>query len=283
MVVDGYIQRGLRLFYNPPLTAVPTHRAHRWSFLRPVIEINLHGAYSTGTVAIASGLVTLSSGVFPDWAEGATLIVSGIGYRVAKRNNSTSLTITDTEASVSAGATYSLQQTAYPFPIDALSIDGPLHYRRSSSTYWNDIKLVDESTIRRLEQNSIDATSNPVLACITLAADQSAGTKRQIRFWPAPDTTYTVIGNQRITPGPFSSGVPYGGSSHYNAMLYAMLASADEKKYWPLFLEHLQASIELDQAECSSESVGLNLDRGFAMELDGEDMPRRYSSFTNNL
>jgi hypothetical protein len=283
MTVDGFIQRGLRLFYNPPITAVPTHRAHRWSFLRPVLEINLHGPYSTGTVTVANGSVTLASGTWPTWAEDASLIVAGVSYRVAKRVDGTTLQITDTEAAASAGTSYSLQQNAYPFPIDVLSIDGPLHYRHNSSTYQNEIRIVDEATVRRLEQNSSSETSNPLLACVTLSPNQSNGTKRQIRFWPPPDTTYTVYGNQRLTPGPLVSGFPYGGPSHYNAMLYAMLASADEKKYWPLFLEHLQASIELDQSENSSESLGLNLDRGVELEMDGDEWPRRYSSFTNNL
>ncbi|MHC4705416.1 MAG: hypothetical protein ACYTFQ_33145 [Planctomycetota bacterium] len=44
------------------------YTAHPWSFFRPVKEITTTAPYSTGTITVASGVVTLTSGTFPSWA-----------------------------------------------------------------------------------------------------------------------------------------------------------------------------------------------------------------------
>ena len=64
--------------------------------------------YGTGTIAIASGVVTLSSGTFPAWAADGVLEVGAAAYTVNTRDSGTQVTLDDLTVTVSSGAAYLL-------------------------------------------------------------------------------------------------------------------------------------------------------------------------------
>lgn len=74
-------------------------------------QIGTGKVYHAGTVAIASGVVTLTSGVFPSWAASGAININGTPYDVNTRNSNTQVTLTDTSVSVGSGANYTLLQT----------------------------------------------------------------------------------------------------------------------------------------------------------------------------
>ena len=72
------------------------YSAYKWSFFRPVKYITTTAPYSTGTITIASGVVTLSGGTFPSWAAIGVLKVDSDYYDVDTRDGDTQITLEDT-------------------------------------------------------------------------------------------------------------------------------------------------------------------------------------------
>ncbi len=73
-----------------------------------VEETDTDKAYSTGTVAIVGGRVTLTGGTWPSWAADADLTVNGVRYTVKTRDSGTQLTLDNASVSAPAGAIYRL-------------------------------------------------------------------------------------------------------------------------------------------------------------------------------
>lgn len=64
--------------------------------------------YGTGTVTVASGVVTLTGGTFPSWAATGTMNIEGSLYTVASRDGNTQVTLDDTSVSWSSAVNYLL-------------------------------------------------------------------------------------------------------------------------------------------------------------------------------
>jgi hypothetical protein len=64
--------------------------------------------YSTGTITVVSGVVTLAGGTFPTWAVNGRMTIAGTEYTVAVRTDGTHLTLTNTGVNAIAGTSYSL-------------------------------------------------------------------------------------------------------------------------------------------------------------------------------
>jgi hypothetical protein len=64
--------------------------------------------YATGTVTIAAGIVTLSSGTFPSWSSKGTVSYAGTLYTVNTRDSDTQVTLDDTSLTVAAASAYLL-------------------------------------------------------------------------------------------------------------------------------------------------------------------------------
>src|SRR4030067_839350 len=65
--VADILTSGLRRYLSPPPVSGERY-SHEWSFLSPVATLTTTVPYTTGTIGVASGVVTLSSGTFPAWA-----------------------------------------------------------------------------------------------------------------------------------------------------------------------------------------------------------------------
>jgi hypothetical protein len=85
---------------------------HYTDFCREAMRpLGMGKVYHAGTVAIASGVVTLTGGAFPSWAGQAVLQIGDDGYTVDTRDNGTQVTLDDTSINVPAGRPYALFQT----------------------------------------------------------------------------------------------------------------------------------------------------------------------------
>lgn len=73
--VTDIIASGLRQFYTP--ATLGERYGHSWSFLRPATTLTTSAPYSTGTITVVAGVVTLASGTFPSWAADGEIIFSG--------------------------------------------------------------------------------------------------------------------------------------------------------------------------------------------------------------
>lgn len=265
-LVDSLVQRGVRRFYTPP--RVDGRRAHEWSFLRPATTITTTASYDTGTIAIASGVVTLTSGTFPAAAASGELTVDGVTYTVNTRDSNTQITLDDTSVTVSSGTSYVLGFPQLDLPSDFAMFEGPITYRPGDSGLYGPIEMISEHTIRSRRQTSDYYARPQVCAYRPKSLDPTAGTSYEILFWPTPDDAYVLDYRYKVNPGLLTTTnlYPYGGDPHAHTWVEAVLAEAEahaEKQgvHAARFLECLQSSVDHDQRVNSPDFLGYNGDR----------------------
>jgi hypothetical protein len=86
-------------------------------------------AYTTGTVEILWGIVTLTGGTWPYWAAGGKITVASTSYDVATRDSDTQLTLTDLTACHPRRyrtGTVAMSDVYYPDPDDHYATQGTL-------------------------------------------------------------------------------------------------------------------------------------------------------------
>jgi hypothetical protein len=258
--VDSYIQQGMRMFYQPSMAIRGEHRSHKWSFLRPVIQLTFNAPYSTGTVAVANGLVTLTTGTWPTWAaNGGELEIDGARYRVKARVSNSVVSIDNTTASEAAGTSYTLQHARVILPQDFAGIDGPLVYRGTAS--GNQIRMVDTGLLEAAKKGSTFSTGTPRAAAevaVYPAEGERLRTSWELALYPLPDAEYTVWGRYKVSPRAMVPGdYILGGPEFYETALAACLAAADGKRI-DAFSTRLASAIDYDQSEHAPQTVGIN-------------------------
>lgn len=259
--VDTIIQRGYQLFLMPTITGI-SHQPHRWSFLRPLTSLTLNASYSTGTITVVSGVVTLTSGTFPSWAAYGDVVINGVAYSVNTRDSGTQVTLDDTTVNADAGTAYSLQQTVYELPADFGGIDGPLTYQRGTSIFFPPIEIMAESKLR-IVSTAWNSSGQPRYAALRpRSLSNTTGTRWDLVLWPPSDTAYNLFFRYKaIQPGSLATGqYPMGGTVHVETILAACLSLVDPRRAAE-FQQKLASSISLDQTEQSPETVGMNYDR----------------------
>lgn len=272
-LVNDIIRQGLTQFYTPP----PVNgRVHRWSFLRPVTTLTTVGPYSTGTIAIASGVVTLTSGTFPSWAALGEIQVEGNSYSVNTRDGDTQVTLDDTTVTVSSGAAYTLARPAYTLGDDFGGMDGPITYRPGSASFYPSIEVTSAARIRQFRQND-DTTGRPVFAAIQPQAHVAAtGTRFEILLYPIPDDVYVLTYRYKSRPNMIdaTSLYPVGGMEHSQTILESCLAIVERKLddnrgvHHAAFMECLAGSVAHDIAEHTPDRLGYNGDASDALAYE---------------
>lgn len=272
--LDNIVQRGIRRFYSPPVFPGEATQ-HAWSFLRPVSELDTTASYNTGTVTIASGVVTLSDGTWPSAAADGDLSVGGSLYSVDTRDSGTQITLDDTTVTVATASEYTLGFYRYDLPSDFVDMIGPLTYAPSTATWAGEVPIVSEHQIRRLRQ-SIDYFGYPRIAAIRpRALDPTTGSRFEILFWPIPEDAFTFEYRYEMFPGLLTTTnqYPYGGLTHANTWVEACLAEAEMSKFGnqskiheKRFMECLRSSIEHDRQVNCPEHLGNNNDYSDIME-----------------
>ena len=280
--IDSYIQSGYRNFINAaPLDGVL--QTHEWSFMRPVTTITTIASYSTGTVTIVDGVVTLASGTFPSFgtARGELkLTETGASYAVSTRDSSTQLTLTDTTLDADALSEYELSFPTYDLPDDWGSFIGDLTYPPGTSDFYPPVPIVGEGMLRAKRQMAV-WTGRPTLAAHrpkTFVA--TTGQRFELLFDPSPDSAYTLTYKYNANPNRLTATNKYhlGGMRHSECVLESILAVAEARVndnagiHAMKFKELLAASIAFDKTQGSPDYLGLNIDRSDGVVLD----PHRY-------
>ncbi len=273
--VDLLIEQAQRGFYFPP--PLPNEaQAHSWSFLHPTTTLTTSAEYATGTVAIAAGVVTLSSGTFPSWAASGELTVSGSTYAVSTRDGDTQVTLVDTSVTVTAGATYSLQRVVYDVPDAFGGIEGGMTYRSNLSGSVR-IPVVGEGHIRELRSRPGQSAGKPqVVAVRPKSGMLLTGQRFEFLLWPNADEAYILSYRYTYLADAIASSTtiyPLGGMAHSETMLASALYVANRylqpfgehtKQARAYFMERLAASVSHDRAGMSRTKYGYNHDRSDA-------------------
>lgn len=277
------VRFGESQFYKPP--KVDGDPPHLWSFLQPRLSVLFNAPYDTGTVAIASGIVTLTGGTWPSWAADGYLVVDGVGYTVASRTSNSVIVLDDTTVTVSSGAEYTLQQWQYTLPDDFGGFVEPtLSYRPNSNKFW-DIARVDVSEIMRLRQNEI-AVDLPVYAvCPVNSTSASEGQRFEMLLYPTPSEDTYIEGEYIAAQNSTTDSLPYAmGTVHSDCLLASCLAAAEVERdgrhgvRWEIFLERLMAAIAHDK-RTGARFLGYNGDAS----LGDECGPWRHGSYTTTF
>lgn len=238
---------------------------HGWSFLKPRGSLTLNVPYTTGTVAIAAGVVTLTGGTWPSWAASGDLWVDDGRYPVNTRDSNSQITLVDTSVTVSSGATYQLIQHAYDLPSDfQRMLSGALTYRRDQ-TASGIIPLVHPSDLMRADRDGSEGT--PTKAAVTPVAPTATDDARWVLQFadPLPNQAFVVEFDYEASP-PLLDGTgvkiyPYGGPpfsqlflASYVDVAYQVVRDSFEKH--GAFLEALRQAVMYDRAAHAPHTMG---------------------------
>ena len=240
------------------------HTAHDWSFFRPVKEITTSAPYATGTVAVASGVVTLSGGTFPSWAEQGILKVSNSYYNVASRDSGTQVTLDDTTVTVTAGTSYELAQHEYDLPTGFDAIDDDIVYDPGSEYLHPALKQRDDGVLRQYRQDNPFFDSPRLWSLRTVEFNPTVGSRRILVLYPTPDKAYVLRAQMRLRPTMIdgTNQYPIGGEMLSQLFLEACLAAAERNydegnnQHTKRFNELLPQMIERDLERTSPKTLG---------------------------
>jgi hypothetical protein len=281
---EDCIKSGLRQFYIPlPLDG----KSHRWSFLDPLQTFSAVEPYSTGTVTIVNGVVTLAGGTFPTWVAGATgafpstapygdLRIGSVNYRIASTTSNTVVTLSDTTLDAAAGSSYSVVQQVYDLPADFGGMVGPILFRAGSTNFKTRIAQRSEIEVRKIAAEvHLGEPGEPSYYAVrpkTYSGGAIAGQRFELVFDCPTDAAYTFEYRYQIEPNAidFTNIYPYGGAKHSETIIESVMAAAEIRFHDDAngprrqrFLELLKASIEKDRAEFTPDSLGVDYgDRG---------------------
>ncbi|WDI44774.1 hypothetical protein [Bremerella sp. P1] len=261
-IVNDCITEGLRLFYHPqPINGL----AHEWSFLKPAAILETTAPYTTGTVTVSSGVVTLDSGTFPSWAANGIIEIASNGtYYVDTRDGDTQITLEDTSVTEATSRTFSLYRYSYDLESDFGALCSKITLRSSAYTANGYIESRGEHQIRNWLSGTIESGKPRYYALRPASFNVNVGTRWEMLFYPMPDAAYKLAYVYKIDPGQLSESAPYpaGGAVHASTIRAACLAAADlkENQYkgelWQTFMERLQSSIALDGEATSPDTLG---------------------------
>lgn len=279
--VDDILKAGIRRVITP--SPLPGEKyAHEWSFLRPTTTLTTTAPYATGTVAIASGVVTLSGAgaAFPSWASQGHLTVSSGTYAVASRQSNSQITLADTSVTLAAGVTYSLGRTAYDLPTDFAMIEGPLVYAAGQSVFQRPIQRVSEHQLLNELTYELTGSYPRRYAVRPKAINMSAATAHELLLAPTPDAAYALYYKYRVSIPALDSTTnttPPGGDAHAELYLEACLAAAEQKLHdtaglhTARFVECLVASVSQDRRAACPDTLGVMRDWSDTPGFDPND------------
>lgn len=192
--------------------------AHNWSFLYKESELELVPSYTTGTIEIVAGEVTLTSGTFPAWADEGHLWVVDDGemrrYEVDTRDGDTQITLVNTGVAVASGTTYSLKRHYYALPDDfGGTLDWGFAFRRDSIYAGIPIERVGHAEFQLLDRELGQQTGVP---CHFLLQGSSGGWRAA--FTPLPGDTMFLDYRYRVVAADDDS-YPFGDGIHTEAIL----------------------------------------------------------------
>lgn len=248
------------------------YTAHNWSFFRPIREITTTPPYTTGTITVAAGVVTLVGGTFPSWAAVGVLKIDSDYYDVDSRDGDTQLTLEDTSVTVASASSYELSQSEYDLPttFEAISGDSDLHYEPGQSDFYPAVRQRHDSAIRRMQQEN-PYNDRPIFYSVrTVEFDPTVGSRRRLALYPIPDAAYVLKVPMILRPTMLdeTNQYPVGGEALTQVIIEACLAAAERNydeqtgRHTQRFGELLPLAIAADMKNSSPTSLGPDCPRG---------------------
>lgn len=242
------------------------YAAHDWSFFKPIQDITTTAPYTTGTVEIVDGVVTLTTGTFPSWAAEGLLKVSSSYYSVNTRDSSTQVTLDDLTLDVDAGTSFELGRPEIPLAatFEAVSNDSDLTYYADQNELYPPVRQRHDQSIRTRQQDN-PYFDRPIFYSVrTVEFDPTVGSRKRLAFYPTPDAAYVLRVPMilRATMIDETNLYPVGGETLTQVIIEACLAASEanfeeqEGRHTKLFLELLPVAIQADQDKSSSTSLG---------------------------
>lgn len=277
--VLDFLRSGVRRVITPP--PIPGEKyAHEWSFLKSTISFSTASPYSTGTVTVASGVVTLADGTFPSWAAQGSIAIPTGTFMVSTRDTDNQLTLVDTSVNAAAGTTYTLGRTIYDMPSDFAEIDGPLIYATGQSVLRNRVDRTSEHQLLMNLAFEITPSYPRIYAIRPKAIDMSAVTAYEMLLCPTPDAVYALFYRYSVAIPALdgtTNTTPPGGDQYGELYLEACLAAAEQKLHdtkglhSARFIEVLIASVSRDRKALCPDTLGVNTDRSDRPNFDPDD------------
>lgn len=166
---------------------------HNWTYYYGRGRVNTVAPYRTGTIAYdhAGGayerLVTLTDGVWPDWAALGSLMVNNIPYEVYSRIDDTRITLSvnsNPGADVTAAAGWVLYRDQYTLPAGFQSMGDAIIVTQAR-------QLTQEHPSQWLTRQRIwHGTAIPIT--YSIMGDQNYQNALAIAFYPPPDGVYPI-------------------------------------------------------------------------------------------
>jgi len=254
--IEDCIRDGLRRVYA----------AHDWSFFRPLEDVTTTAPYTTGTIEVVDGVVTLTTGTFPSWAADGLLKADDSYYSVASRGGDAQITLDDTSVDIDAATTYELGRPEIPLPtaFEDMGSDSDLTYYPDQNEWYPPVRRRHDQTIRTWQQGDPDYDRPRFYSVRTVEFDPTVGSRKVLAFYPTPDAAY-VLRAPMILRHVFidsTNQYPIGGETLSAVILEACLSAAEqnldetEGVHEKRFLELLPAAIRADQERSSPTSLG---------------------------
>ncbi len=217
--IEGIVHSGVRRVYYP--TAVSEKLAgYDWSWLKPTTTIDIQKTYSTGTITVVSGVVTLTAaGTFPSWAADAELTIASTVYTVATRDGDNQVTLDDTSVDEDSGTSYGLCQVDYDLPDDFGRFASDLFYGPNSNR--SSIQIISVGHLLQLRA-SATSTGNPRYAAVRYksATPAAIGSRQEVLFYPTPSEDHTLHYEFEAYSGKLTDSLPYPLGGMQMAELY---------------------------------------------------------------
>ena len=242
------------------------YTAHSWSFLRPLVEVQTTAPYVTGTITIASGVVTLVGGTFPAWAADGVLLVDSSYYSVATRDSNTQITLDATTVTVASAKPYQLARPEIPMDasFDAVANDSDLTYLPSAEVWYPPVRQRHDAFIRKMEQTNPEFDRPIWYSVRTVRFDPTVGSRKVLALYPTPDQAYTLRVPMILRPVMLDATdqYPIGGEVLSYLIMESCLSEAEknfeekEATHTKRFMEMLPLAIQTDKERSSPTSLG---------------------------
>ena len=226
--INEVVQSGVRRVYYPPAVQ-GVQPGFEWSFLRPSIATLItNPIYSTGTITVVAGVVTLVTGVWPAWAAQGTLKIGTTWYEIETRDSDEQITLTEAGVDEDALTEYQIVNRDYDLPDDFGRLYGDIKHNSDNLRY--NIQVISNGGIYSMRSSYVNS-GEPAYASVQYkVSDLQEGQRHQLMLYPDPDAAYVLSYKYERYSGEISDSYPYplGGMKFSELYLESCLSVAEQ-------------------------------------------------------
>jgi hypothetical protein len=253
-----------------------------WSFLQPSLgTLELHAAYTTGTISSSSTTVTLTTGTWPSWAASGELWADDVWHTIASRSSDSQIVLDTAPTTAFSSDTFSLQHREYALPDDFGGMNEPFSYRKDQYSPWQALIKINEAMIRGMEGEPEVADWPAYFAIVTIAPTTTSEQKRAALFYPMTSATRQLWYRYVAEPSTAIDGTTvyaYGDAQYMDLLRLSCLDVAlqtlysDNSKH-EAFERSLAAAVSHDRRMNRPSTLGFGsysdgYDRGHGVDLN---------------